>query len=68
MAIVGFPELKALLVGDGRLMPSGVIVPLRVRVGDRVLFNQHVGHDILIEGQMLTVLQEDEVAVIARRG
>lgn len=61
-------EAEVLVVGEGRLMPSGVVVPLRVRVGDRVLFKEHCGHDILIEGQLLTVLQEDEISVIARRG
>ena len=31
---------KVVAVGDGRLMSDGTLVPLKVKVGDRVLFSK----------------------------
>lgn len=51
--------------GPGSLGKDGTRIPLETQVGDRVLFNAQLGHDVEIDGDRLTVLSEDG-GVIAR--
>jgi chaperonin GroES len=55
-----------LAVGEGYLQPSGTIVPLRTRVGDRVMFGEYAGQEISLplpgeSKDVLTVMREEEV-------
>lgn len=53
-------------VGDGRLMSTGVQLPLKVQVGDHVFFGQWSGSDIKLQGGDVTVLREDEILAVVR--
>ncbi len=54
-------EALVLLVGEGFPRPDGSLRPMKVRVGDRVHYGPHAGHDIEIDGRELRILKEDEV-------
>lgn len=47
--------------GNGKIMDSGDVRPLEVKVGDRVLFGKYSGTEIKIEGEEHVMLREDEV-------
>lgn len=52
-------------VGEGRVLPqSGRVVPLVVRVGDRVLFGRYAGTEIDLDGDKILVLLESDVMVV----
>jgi chaperonin GroES len=56
-------------VGEGRLLETGVRVPLLVRPGDRVIFTRYAGLEIpedLGHGPRLKMMREDEVMAIER--
>jgi chaperonin GroES len=59
-------EGEVLQVGSGRLLSTGVVLPLQVRVGDRVYFGKFSGADVEIEGRLFTILREDEVLAVVR--
>lgn len=40
---------------------DGILVPLGMKVGDRVMFGRHAGTEIHIDGVEFLVLREDEV-------
>ncbi len=42
-------------------LEDGTIVPLDVKVGDRILFGKYSGSDIKIDGEEYLILREDEV-------
>lgn len=48
-------------VGKGRVMESGEVFPMEVRVGDRVMFGKYAGTDIKIDGVKLMILRESEI-------
>lgn len=54
--------------GTGRLLKNGVLHPLIVKVGDRVLFSQHAGSDVSIQGEDYLVLRENEVLATIYEG
>ena len=42
---------KVVAVGKGKVTEDGKVLPMDVKVGDKVLFGKYAGTDIKIEGQ-----------------
>ncbi|MBS0209903.1 MAG: co-chaperone GroES [Planctomycetes bacterium] len=55
---------RVLSVGDGRTLPDGSRAAPMVGEGDRVLFPQYSGQELLIDGQKLLILREDDLLAI----
>ena len=60
------PEGDVVAIGEGRMLESGVRLPMTVKIGDRVLFGKYSGNDVEIGGEELVVLREDEVVAIMK--
>jgi chaperonin GroES len=54
-------EGEVVAVGNGKKTEDGKIIPLDVKVGDRVLFGKYSGNDIKIEDEEYLILREDEI-------
>jgi len=54
-------EGEVMAVGPGKANDKGVVRPLQVKVGDRVLFGKYSGNEIKVEGVEHIILREDEV-------
>jgi chaperonin GroES len=54
-------EGEALAVGTGARDENGRIVPLDVKVGDRVLFGKWAGTDVIIDGEDRLILKEADI-------
>jgi chaperonin GroES len=54
-------EAEVVAVGRGKRLEDGTIVPLDVKVGDRILLGKYSGTDVKIDGQEYLILREDEV-------
>lgn len=52
---------KILAAGQGKRLDDGKIVPLDVKVGDKVLFGKYSGNEIKIEGEECLIMREDEI-------
>ena len=57
---------RVLSVGDGRLLSSGTRVPHQVSEGDRVLFPRWAGAEVVINGQQLLILSEEEILAVVK--
>ena len=54
-------EAEVTAVGKGKRLEDGKVVPLDVKVGDRVLLGKYAGNEIKLEGQEYLIIREDEV-------
>ena len=54
-------EAEILAVGTGRRLEDGTIVPLDVKVGEKVLIGKYAGTEINVGGDDLLILREDEI-------
>jgi chaperonin GroES len=54
-------EAEVIAVGKGKRLEDGKIVPLDVKVGDRVLLGKYSGSEIKLDGQDYLIVREDEV-------
>ncbi|MBV1885425.1 MAG: co-chaperone GroES [Gammaproteobacteria bacterium] len=52
---------EVLAVGNGRLLDSGELRPLDLKVGDKVVFGQYGGNVVKVDGDELLVLSESEI-------
>jgi chaperonin GroES len=58
-------EGRVVAVGSGKLKDDGTVIPLELKVGDRVLFSKYGGNEVKIEGEeYLIMLQDDILGVI----
>jgi chaperonin GroES len=54
-------EGEVLAVGPGARDETGRIIPLDVKVGDRVLFGKWAGTEVLINGEERLILKESDI-------
>jgi chaperonin GroES len=48
-------------VGTGKVLEDGKVLPLAVKVGDRVLFGKYSGQSVKIDGEELLVMREEDI-------
>ena len=52
---------EVLAVGPGKRDDVGKIIPMDVKVGDRVLFGKYAGQTVKVEGEELLVMREEDI-------
>ena len=48
-------------VGKGKVTEDGKVLPLDVKIGDKVLFGKYSGTEVKIEGNEYLMMREDDV-------
>lgn len=51
-------------VGSGKITASGKVVPMEVKVGDKVLFTKYGPHEIKIEGKEYLIASQNDILAI----
>jgi chaperonin GroES len=54
-------EGKVIAVGKGKVTEDGKVIPLDVKVGDRILFGKYSGTEIKIEGEEHLIMREEDI-------
>jgi chaperonin GroES len=52
-------EVKA--IGKGKKTDEGKVIPIDLKVGDRVLFGKYSGQTVKVEGEELLVMREEDI-------
>ena len=52
---------EIMAVGPGKRDDNGKIVPLDVKVGDKVLFGKYSGQTVKVDGEELLVMREEDI-------
>jgi chaperonin GroES len=56
---------EVIAVGSGRVLDSGELRPVDVKVGDVVVFGQYAGNDkIDVDGEELIILSESDIKAV----
>lgn len=55
---------RVLSVGDGRMLADGARAPHQVSEGDRILFGNFAGEEVVVNGEELLILSEDDILAI----
>ena len=52
-------------VGDGKMMEDGKVVPLQVKVGDKVLFGKYTGQELTITKDDYHLISQSDILFIS---
>ncbi len=52
---------EIIAVGKGKVAEDGKLLPMDVKVGDKVLFGKYAGTEIKIDGQDYLIMREDDI-------
>jgi chaperonin GroES len=55
---------EIIAVGNGRITDEGKVLPLQVKVGDKVLYGKYSGTEINIDGEEFLMMRENDVFAI----
>jgi chaperonin GroES len=48
-------------VGKGKISEDGKVIPVDLKVGDKVLFGKYAGTEIKIDGSDYLIMREDDI-------
>ncbi|MCM8823936.1 MAG: co-chaperone GroES [Candidatus Omnitrophica bacterium] len=57
-------EGEIVAVGEGKRSDDGKLIPLSVKVGDKVLYGKYSGTEITINDEDYLIVREDEILAI----
>ena len=52
---------EVMAVGRGKRTDEGTLVPVDVKIGDRVLFGKYSGQTVRVKGDELLVMREEDI-------
>ena len=55
---------EVVAVVNGKILDSGEVRPLDVKVGDTILFGKYSGTEVSVDGEELLVMREDDITAI----
>jgi chaperonin GroES len=61
-------EGEVIAVGSGGRDESGKLIPIDVKVGDRILFGKWSGTEVKIDGEELLIMKESDIMGIIGKG
>ena len=54
-------------IGNGKVGDDGKLLPMNVKVGDRVLFGKYSGQAFKVDGQELLTMREDDIIGVVEK-
>ena len=55
---------EVVAIGNGKILESGDVRPLDLKVGDIILFVKYSGTEVSVDGEELLVMREDDITAI----
>ena len=52
---------EVVAVGKGKVSEDGKVMPLDVKVGDKILFGKYAGTEVKLDGEDYLIMREDDV-------
>jgi chaperonin GroES len=54
-------EGEVVAVGNGKVLKDGKVLPMNVKVGNKILFGKYSGTDVKIDDQEYLIMREDDI-------
>ncbi len=52
---------EVLAIGPGKRDDNGKLIPIDLKVGDRILFGKYAGQSVKVDGDELLVMREEDI-------
>ncbi|NYT79964.1 co-chaperone GroES [Alcaligenaceae bacterium] len=57
---------EVVAVGPGKKTEDGKVLPVDLKVGDKVLFGKYAGQAVKVDGEELLVIREEEILAVVQ--
>ncbi len=57
-------EGEIVAVGEGKRTDDGKVIPLSLKVGDKVLYGKYSGTEITVDGEEYLIMREEDVLAV----
>lgn len=57
---------EVIAVGEGRILNNGNLLPLKVKVGEKVIYNKYAGTEIIFGKEKYLIIKESDILVIVK--
>ncbi|HEX7386306.1 MAG TPA: co-chaperone GroES [Castellaniella sp.] len=57
---------EVLAVGPGKKTEDGKLIPMDLKVGDKVLFGKYAGQAVKVDGDEVLVIREEEIFAVVQ--
>ena len=54
-------EAEVIAVGEGSRLSDGTIVPIDVKVGDKIVYGKYAGTEVKVEGEEYVILRAEDI-------
>ena len=51
-------------VGPGRISDDGKLIPMEIKVGDKVLYGKYSGTEVTMDGDELLIMRENDIFAV----
>ena len=58
---------EVIAIGPGKLLESGEVRSLDIKVGDRILFGKYAGTEVKLDGEEYVVMREDDIMGVIKK-
>jgi len=59
------PQIAQIVaVGEGKYDENGKLIPMTVKVGDKVLTSKYAGTEVKVDGEEYTILRQEDILAI----
>ena len=58
---------EVIAVGKGKVTDDGKVIPMEVKVGDKVLIGKYAGTEVKIDGVEHLIMREDEILAVIEK-
>jgi chaperonin GroES len=55
---------EVIAAGNGKILEDGKVRPIAVKKGDKVLFGKYSGTEVMVDGQELLVMREEDILAV----
>ncbi len=55
---------EVIATGPGKISDEGKVIPLEVKVGDKVLYGKYSGTEVTIDGEEVLIMRESDIFAI----
>ncbi len=59
-------EGKVVAIGKGRVAEDGKVVPLEVKVGDKILYGKYTGTEVNIDEKEFLIMKEEDILAVVK--
>lgn len=58
---------EVIAIGEGRILNNGDLLPIKVKVGEKVIFNKYAGTEIIFGKEKYLILKESDILAIVKQ-